>query len=147
MDAARRADDRARAIVPAIHRTLTRCGMAAAANKVEAERRSRTIVDRWAKANLFTGWIPGASFALAAADMVMIRQVAEVYGVEAFDEQSLKAHLGGVLGSVTGAMAGEAIGAIPVIGWAVKAVTLNIKADTIGKAVIDWFGKKSPLPD
>lgn len=121
--------------------------MAAAANKVEAERTSRTIVDRWAKANLFTGWIPGAALALGAADMVMIRQVADSFGVEAFDEESLKVHLGGVLGSVTGAVAAEAIGVIPIIGWAAKAVTLHIKADTIGKAVIDYFRKHSALPD
>ena len=121
--------------------------MAAAANKAEAERRSRAIVDRWAKANLFTGWIPGASLALGAVDMVMIRQVADAYGVEAFDEESLKVHLGGALGSVTGAVAAEAIGVIPIVGWAAKAVTLHIKADTLGKAVIDYFMKKSTLPE
>ncbi|HET7460935.1 MAG TPA: hypothetical protein VFJ82_06795 [Longimicrobium sp.] len=121
--------------------------MAAALNKADAERRSRKIVDNWAKANLFTGWIPGASFALAAADMVMIRQVADAYGVEAFDEDSLKVHLGGVLGSMTGAIAGEAIGVIPIVGWAVKAATLHYKADTIGKAVIDYFRKHSALPE
>ncbi|HEX8829961.1 MAG TPA: hypothetical protein VF705_02290 [Longimicrobium sp.] len=121
--------------------------MAAAATKIEAERRSRDYVDRWAKANLFTGWIPGASFALAAADMVMIRQVADAFGVEAFDEESLKVHLGGVLGSVTGAVAAEAIGVIPIVGWAVKAVTLHVKADTIGKAVVDYFRRHSTLPD
>lgn len=121
--------------------------MAAAASKIEAERRSRTLVDRWAKANLLTGWIPGASLALTAADMVMIRQVADAFGVEAFDEDSLKAHLGGVLGSVTGAVAAEAIGVIPIVGWAVKAVTLHVKADTLGKAVIDYFRKQSKLPE
>jgi uncharacterized protein (DUF697 family) len=121
--------------------------MAAAATKIEAERRSRSLVDNWAKAALFTGWIPGASLALGAADMVMIRQVADAFGVEAFDETSLKGHLGGALGSVTGAVAAEAIGVIPVIGWAIKAVTLHVKADTIGKAVIDYFRKNSTLPE
>ncbi|HYH82669.1 MAG TPA: hypothetical protein VEX86_22950 [Longimicrobium sp.] len=121
--------------------------MAAAATKIEAERRSRSVVDKWAKAALFTGWIPGASFALGAADVVMIRQVADAFGVEAFDDKSLNAHLGGALGSVTGAVAAEAIGVVPLIGWAVKAVTLHVKADTIGKAVIDYFRKNSTLPD
>ena len=121
--------------------------MAAALSKADAERRSRTIVDRWAKVALFTGWIPGSSVPLAAADVVMIRQVAEAFGVEAFDEDSLKAHLGGALGSVTGMVAGEFVGAVPIIGWAVKSVTLHVKADTIGKAVIDYFRKQSKLPD
>ncbi|HEX6746755.1 MAG TPA: hypothetical protein VF092_05615 [Longimicrobium sp.] len=121
--------------------------MSASATKAEAERRARTLVDRWAKANLFTGWIPGAAFALGAADMLMIRQVGEAFGIPAFDEEALKAHLGGVLGSLTGAVAGEAIGAIPLVGWAVKSVTLHIKAEAIGKAVIDYFRERSPLPD
>ncbi len=121
--------------------------MSASATKTEAERRARTLVDRWAKANLLTGWIPGASFALGAADMLMIRQVGEAFGIPAFDEEALKAHLGGVLGSLTGAVAGEAIGVIPLVGWAVKSVTLHIKAEAIGKAVIEYFRQRSPLPD
>jgi uncharacterized protein (DUF697 family) len=121
--------------------------MSAAATKAEAERRARTIVDRWAKAALFTGWIPGAAIALGGADMLMIRQVGEAFGIPAFDEDALKAHLGGVLGSITGAVTAEALNFIPVIGWAVKSVTLHVKADALGKAVIDYFRQRSPLPD
>ena len=65
--------------------------MSAAATKAEAERRARTIVDRWAKTALFTGWIPGASIALGGVDMLMIRQVGDAFGIPAFDEDALKA--------------------------------------------------------
>ena len=121
--------------------------MSAAATKNEAERRARGIVDKWAKAALFTGWIPGATIALGAADMVMIRQVGDVFGIPAFDEDALKTHLGGVLGAAVGAVAAEAIGVIPLIGPVIKSVTMHAKAETIGKAVIDYFRQRSPLPE
>ena len=121
--------------------------MSASANKREAEQRARTIVDRWAKTALFTGWIPGMSLALAGADMLMIRQVGDAYGIPAFDEEALKAHLGGVLGSATGAVASEALNFVPIVGWVAKSVILNVKADAIGKAVIEYFKQRSTLPE
>jgi uncharacterized protein (DUF697 family) len=122
--------------------------MAAEASKQEAERRAKRTVDNWAKANLFTGWIPGAAFALGAADMLMIRQVGEAFGIPAFDEDALKAHLGGVLGSLGGAVAGEAIASvIPIVGWAAKSYALHVKANALGKAVIEYFRDRSPLPE
>ena len=122
--------------------------MSAEASKQDAERRAKKIVDNWAKANLFTGWIPGAALALGAADMMMIRQVGEAFGIPAFDEDALKAHLGGVLGSIGGAVAGEAVASfIPVVGWAAKAYALKVKAEALGKTVIEYFRDRSPLPD
>jgi hypothetical protein len=121
--------------------------MGAEASKGAAERRALKIVDRWAKTALFTGWIPGASIALGGVDMLMIRQVGEAFAIPSFDEDALKAHLGGVLGSVAGAVAGEAVGMVPIVGWAVKSVALHLKADALGKAVIDYFKLHSPLPD
>jgi hypothetical protein len=52
-----------------------------------------------------------------------------------------------VLGSVAGAVAGEAVGVIPIVGWAVKSVALHLKADALGKAVIDYFRLHTPLPE
>jgi hypothetical protein len=121
--------------------------MSSEATREAAERRARKIVDRWAKTALLTGWIPGASLALGAVDMLMIRQVGEAFAIPSFDEDALKAHLGGVLGSVAGAVAGEAVGMVPLVGWAVKSVALHYKADALGKAVIDYFRLHSPLPE
>ena len=121
--------------------------MSAEATKADAERRARMLVDRWAKAALFTGWIPGSTIPLAGADILMIRQVGEAFGIPAFDEDALKAHLGGVLGSVAGGVVAEAVGFVPLVGWAVKSYTMHVKADALGKAVIDYFRQRSPLPD
>ena len=121
--------------------------MSAEATKADAERRARRIVDNWAKAALFTGWIPGSTLVLGGGDILMIRQVGEAFGIPAFDEDALKAHLGGVLGSVAGGIVAEGIGVVPIIGWAVKSYTLHVKADALGKAVIDYFRPRSPLPD
>jgi uncharacterized protein (DUF697 family) len=121
--------------------------MGAEATKVDAERRARMLVDRWAKAALFTGWIPGSTIPLAGADVLMIRQVGEAFGIPAFDEDALKAHLGGVLGSVAGGAVAEAVGFVPLVGWAVKSYTMHTKADALGKAVIDYFRQRSPLPE
>ena len=121
--------------------------MSAEATKADAERRARGIVDKWSKAALFTGWIPGATIALGGADIIMIRQVGEAFGIPAFDEDAMKAHLGGVFGSAAGMVAGEAVGLVPIIGWAVKSYAMHVKADALGKAVIDYFRQRSPLPD
>jgi hypothetical protein len=121
--------------------------MSAEATKTEAERRARKTVDNWAKAALFTGWIPGATIALGGADILMIRQVGEAFGIPAFDEDAMKAHLGGVFGSAAGMVAGEAVGLVPIIGWAVKSYAMHVKADALGKAVIEYFRQRSPLPE
>ncbi|MFL5381257.1 MAG: hypothetical protein ACJ8GN_01900 [Longimicrobiaceae bacterium] len=121
--------------------------MGAEATKADAERRARRIVDNWSKAALFTGWIPGASLALGAGDIMMIRQVGEAFAIPAFDMDALKAHLGGVMGSVGGAAVAEVVGVVPLVGWAVKSYALKMKADALGKAIIDYFRQRSPLPD
>lgn len=121
--------------------------MAASATKAEARRRCEKTVDLWANAALFTGWIPGAAFALGAGDAVMIRQIADAYGVAGFDMDQAAAHFGGLLGSVAGGLMSEFMGLVPIIGWAAKSVTLRLKAQGIGKGMIDYFAALSPLPE
>ena len=117
-------------------------------NRAEAEAKARRIVERWAKTAYLTGWIPGAALALTAADAVMIRQVAAVFGIEVFDMDSVKAHLGGLLASGVGAgVASEVVGTIPVIGWIAKSTVLGLKAEGLGKGIIDYFRARSPLPE
>ena len=117
-------------------------------NRAEAEAKARRIVERWAKTAYLTGWIPGAALALTAADAVMIRQVAAAFGIEVFDMDSVKAHLGGLLASGVGAgVASEVVGTIPVIGWIAKSTVLGLKAEGLGKGIIDYFRARSPLPE
>jgi uncharacterized protein (DUF697 family) len=116
--------------------------------RAEAEAKARKIVERWAKTAYLTGWIPGAALALTAADAVMIRQVAAAFGIEVFDMDSVKAHLGGLLASGVGAgVASEVVGTIPLIGWIAKSAVLGLKAEGLGKGIIDYFRARSPLPE
>lgn len=115
--------------------------------RATAAAEAKKIVSRWAKTAYLTGWIPGAAVALTAADAVMIRQVAAAFGIEVFDMESVKAHLGGLLASSVGGIATEAVGIIPVIGWVAKSMTLGLKAEGLGAGIIDYFRARSPLPE
>lgn len=115
--------------------------------KEEAKIEAQQIVSNWSMGAAILGWVPGSTLVFAGGDMVMIRQVAEKFGVQSFDEEGLKAHLGGVVASVVGGSA--AAGAaefVPIIGWAAKAFVLSAKSKVLGEAVIDYFYSKSPLP-
>ncbi len=117
-------------------------------SKPEARKHADNLVDKWMKGAALTGWLPGSTFFLAGADMVMIRQVADTFAVAGFDESAVKAHLGGLVGSaVGGAVAAEAAGWIPGIGWIAKSAAMAAKAKLIGNAVIDYFEQQSPLPN
>jgi hypothetical protein len=114
--------------------------------KAQAEVQARDIVENWVAGAVLTGWIPGSSFFLAAADTLMIRQVADTFGVGVFDMDAVGAHLGGLVASaIGGSIASELLGAIPLVGWAAKSVGMGVKANLIGEAVIEYFRDLSPL--
>lgn len=115
--------------------------------KAEARAHAQVLVEKWMTGAALTGWIPGSTLFLAGADIVMIRQVAECYGIQGFDESAVKAHLGGLIGSmVGGSVAAEVAGMIPIVGWIGKSATMAAKAKVIGDAVINYFEERSPLP-
>lgn len=119
-----------------------------AKTKEQAEKEAKEIVENWATGAFLTGWIPGSAFFLAAADVAMIRRVADVFGIPVFDMDAVKAHMGGIVASaVGGGIAAEFLGAIPVVGWFAKSVGMGIKAGLIGEAVIEYFRDISPLTD
>ncbi|MBK8196561.1 MAG: hypothetical protein IPK76_26440 [Lewinellaceae bacterium] len=49
--------------------------------KEQAESKARDIVNDWVVGAALTGWIPGSTIFLGAGDMVMIRQVADAFGI------------------------------------------------------------------
>ncbi len=105
-------------------------------------------VASWAAGTALTGWIPGSAFFLIAADTAMIRQVASVYRVSVFDMDNLLSTLTGAIASaVAGGIIIEAVGLIPVVGWAAKRAAGAAKTKVIGDAVIRYFRERSPLPD
>jgi len=116
--------------------------------KANARQKAENIVSNWVKGAALTGWIPGSTIFLAGGDMIMIRQVADAFGVGFFDESAVKAHLSGVVAaSVGGIVAGEALNFIPIFGQIIKAGLMAGKANIIGQAVIDFFEEESPLQD
>jgi uncharacterized protein (DUF697 family) len=116
--------------------------------KSQAESEARGVVSDWAAGAALTGWIPGSSFFLAAADTVMIRQVADAFGVGVFDMNVVVAHLGGIVASaIGGSIASEVLGLIPVFGWLAKSAGMAAKAAIIGEATIEYFREVSPLPN
>lgn len=114
----------------------------------DADRESKKLVANWTTGAALTGWIPGSAFFLTAADTAMIHQVASAYEVSAFDMDHLSRTLTGVVGSaIAGGVIAEAVGLIPLVGWAVKSAGMAAKAKVIGDAVISYFRERSDLPD
>lgn len=116
--------------------------------KAQAEKEAQKIVSDWVKGALLTGWIPGSALVLTGADFMMLEQVARVFEVEAFDKDTAMKSIGTIAASgVAGGVIGEAIGVVPVFGWAIKSGMMGMKARLIGNAVIDYFKDLSRLPD
>ncbi len=116
--------------------------------KAQAENEARKIVDNWAAGALLTGWVPGSTLFLTGADLVMVRQVAETFGIDAFDEKAAITSIGSAVASgVAGSLISEVVGLVPVLGWAVKSSMMSVKAKALGEAVIGYFRDISPLPE
>ncbi len=114
----------------------------------DADREARQLVDNWTTGAALTGWIPGSSFFLTAADTAMIHQVASAYQISAFDMENLHSILGGAVASaIAGGVISEVVGLIPVVGWAIKSAAMAAKAKVIGEEVIKFFRERSVLPD
>ncbi len=114
----------------------------------DADREARQLVDNWTTGAALTGWIPGSSFFLTAADTAMIHQVASAYEVSAFDMENVQSVLGGAVASaIAGGVISEVVGLIPVVGWAIKSAAMAAKAKVIGEEVIKYFRDRSKLVD
>jgi hypothetical protein len=116
--------------------------------KAQAEVNSRKIVSDWVKGAVLTGWIPGSALVLTGADYVMLEQVAREFEVESFDKDNAFQSIGTIAASgMAGGVIGEAVGLVPVVGWAIKSGMMGMKAKVIGDATIDYFKQRSPLPE
>ncbi len=111
----------------------------------QAEREARELVNNWAAGALLTGWLPGSTLFLTGADFVMLTQVAQAFGIGAFDQEAALTTIGATVASgVTGSLIAEGVGLIPVVGWAVKSGIMSAKAKMLGDAVVEYFKKLSP---
>jgi uncharacterized protein (DUF697 family) len=112
----------------------------------QADAEAKRIIANWVTGAALVGWIPTSSFWLTAADTMMIQQVANVYDVSAFDMDHLTSTLTGAIASaVAGGIITEAVGLIPIVGWAIKSAAMAGKAKVIGDTVQQYFRERSPL--
>jgi hypothetical protein len=77
---------------------------------------------------------------------MLIRQVAKCYSVASNDD-AVKIYMAELLVFSGAAVASETLAFLPVFGWAIKSALLAGKAHLLGRKVIDYFERKSQLPD
>ncbi len=77
----------------------------------------------------------------------MIAQVARAFEVKEFNVENVTVALSRALaGGATASYVAEAIGTIPIAGWAAKGVTMAAKTHFVGYNVIHYFRARSELP-
>jgi len=112
----------------------------------QADREAKKAIANWTAGNALLGWIPGSYVVLTAADTAMVTQIAGIYEVSAFDMEHLTSTLAASLGSaIAGGVLVEAVGVIPLVGWAVKSAAMAAKSNFIGNEIMKYFRSRSPL--
>jgi uncharacterized protein (DUF697 family) len=91
-------------------------------------------------------FVPGADLPVLTLNQVrLVLRIADAYGFE-IDRDRLPEVLG-VLGSGLGfrAIARRAIGAVPVVGWAVKGAVAYAGTRALGEAAVRYFERRAPV--
>jgi uncharacterized protein (DUF697 family) len=109
----------------------------------QAEKEAHQIVDRWAVTATGAAWIPfAACVTLSAAEITMISQVADIFGVTDYAVEQIFALIGA---NIAGHLAVDTLlSFIPGPGWAAKAVIAAVVVKIVGETVITFFKEKSP---
>lgn len=107
------------------------------------------LIRRFSRQNAVLGaaaFIPGADLpALTLNQLRLVLRIADAHGFE-IDPERVPEVLG-VIGSGLGfrALAREAVGAVPVAGWAVKGVVAYGGTRAIGEAALRYFQRRAPV--
>lgn len=91
-------------------------------------------------------FVPGADLPVLTLNQVrLVLRIADAYGFE-IDRDRLPELLG-VLGSGLGfrAIARRAIGAVPVVGWAIKGAVAYAGTRALGEAAVRYFERRAPV--
>lgn len=108
----------------------------------QAEQEARKALNAWTAGAAAVGWVPGSMFALAAADLKIVKDIAKAFGVESYNIEEISAAVGA---TITGKIvAAEALSFIPVYGWAIKSGVAAAVTKTMGETMINYFKKRSP---
>jgi uncharacterized protein (DUF697 family) len=107
------------------------------------------LIRKFSRQNAIVGvavFVPGADLPVLTLNQVrLVLRIADAYGFE-IDKERLPEVLG-VVGSGLGfrAIARQAIGAVPVVGWAVKGVIAYAGTRALGEAAMRYFERRAPV--
>lgn len=110
----------------------------------DAEKKARSIVNKWSAGATAVGWVPGSMLALGAADFAMIQQVAETFEVKKYSTEQVVAMVSASFG---GKLLVEGLSFIPGPGWLLKAAVAGGVTKSMGEATIKYFRERSPLDE
>lgn len=88
--------------------------------------------------------LPGASFAITAAELKLVADIARAYGEALTDVQALE------LIALTGAKnvgvkaVGEAAAYVPIVGWIARPALFAASVKVVGDAAIGHFESRNP---
>ena len=107
------------------------------------------LIRKFSRQNAIVGvavFVPGADLPVLTLNQVrLVLRIADAYGFE-IDKERLPEVLG-VVGSGLGfrAIARQAIGAVPVVGWAVKGAVAYAGTRALGEAAMRYFERRAPV--
>lgn len=118
----------------------------AAPSKREAREQARNAVNKWSIGFASVAWIPGSHYVSTAADIAMVVQIGEFYGVD-LDSTSASALFATVAAPlVASKLAHTILDFIPVLGWVGKSAVAAAVTKAVGAALINYFEERSSLP-
>jgi len=107
------------------------------------------LIRKFSRQNAIVGvavFIPGADLPVLTLNQVrLVLRIADAYGFE-IDRERLPEVLG-VVGSGLGfrAIARQAVGAVPVVGWAIKGAVAYTGTRALGEAAMRYFERRAPV--
>lgn len=107
------------------------------------------LIRKFSRQNAFVGvaiFVPGADLPVLTLNQIrLVLRIADAYGFE-IDKERLPEVLG-VVGSGLGfrALARRAVGAVPVVGWAIKGAVAYGATRTLGEAAMRYFERRAPV--
>jgi uncharacterized protein (DUF697 family) len=107
------------------------------------------LISRFSRQNGLIGvavFVPGADLPVLTLNQIrLVLRIADAYGFE-IDRERVPELLG-VIGSGLGlrALAREALGVIPVAGWAVKGAIAFAGTRALGEAAVRYFERRAPI--
>lgn len=112
--------------------------------KQEAQAQSRTYIKLFSASVAPVALLPGSTFYISAAQVVLVDQIAKCYSVEDYDKLALSSTL---VAATVGRYASEVLSFVPGLGWLIKGSIAAGLTWSIGETISAFFYNCSPLPE